>query len=73
VRPMVFVRLSGLVELDPPTFSSSMVSPSGMDGSVENVVFRGAAGARRLHSAGGGTPSSRLPIFSCYVAPLRGA
>ena len=45
VRPMVFVGLSGLVELDPPTFSSSAVRPSGMDGSL-----------LKIPSSGGGEP-----------------
>ncbi|HVN80966.1 MAG TPA: hypothetical protein VMW38_18395 [Terriglobia bacterium] len=61
VRPMVFVCLCGLVELGPPTFSSSRVPPGGMNGSLGNMVFMEAARAWHLHPTGAGTPPSRFP------------
>jgi hypothetical protein len=36
--------------------------------SLENAVFKGAAGARHLHTTGGGTPSSRIARLKAFLA-----
>jgi hypothetical protein len=87
VSSVVYRLNHRLIASYPPgsTFSSSGVPLGGMNGSLENTVFTGTAGARRLQTLGDGLVPPRAPEslngdgeappsrFSCYVAPLEGA